>query len=59
MNNPTSRTPEQVAARLHELAAEIPRHAMPREQIAEGFRLIAEAIAPAALPVDGSNATTA
>lgn len=43
-------TPEQTAVRLRELAAEIPRHAMPREQIAEGFRLIADAIAPAAAP---------
>lgn len=49
MDHPTPSTPDQVAERLLELAAQIETQAFPRHQMAEGFRLMANLLAP---PVD-------
>lgn len=47
MDQPTNPTPEQVAERLRELAGQIETQAFPRHQMAEGFRLMADLLAPA------------
>lgn len=57
-SNETTQTPEQQADRLRQLAHEIQHSVFNRDAIAEGFRLVADMVAPAA-PADGSNQTTA